>query len=108
MAPVMPRMWVPNPKPPALKSSFGSGKGGDTISSGIEGAWKPNPTKWDSGYLRVLFKYEYELVKSPASAHQWVAKDVDERDMIVDAHDLSKKHRPMKGCGGCHKLGIKT
>jgi len=56
----------------------------------------------------VLFKYEYELVKSPASAHQWVAKDVDERDMIVDAHDLSKKHRPMKGCGGCHKLGIKT
>jgi catalase-peroxidase len=77
------------------KSSFGSGKGGDTISSGIEGAWKPNPTKWDSGYLRVLFKYEWELVKSPAGAHQWLAKDVDERDMIVDAHDTSKKHRPM-------------
>jgi catalase-peroxidase len=77
------------------KSSFGSGKGGDTISSGIEGAWKPNPTKWDSGYLRVLFKYEWELVKSPAGAHQWLAKDVDERDMIVDAHDPSKKHRPM-------------
>jgi len=77
------------------KSSFGSGKGSDTISSGIEGAWKPNPTKWDSGYLRVLFKYEWELVKSPAGAHQWLAKDVDERDMIVDAHDPSKKHRPM-------------
>ncbi len=77
------------------KSGFGSGKGGDTISSGIEGAWKPNPTKWDSGYLRVLFKYEWELVKSPAGAHQWLAKDVDERDMIVDAHDPSKKHRPM-------------
>jgi catalase-peroxidase len=77
------------------KSSFGSGKGGDTISSGIEGAWKPNPTKFDLGYLRVLFKYEWELVKSPAGAHQWLAKDVDENDMIVDAHDPSKKHRPM-------------
>jgi len=77
------------------KSSFGSGKGGDTIGSGIEGAWKPNPTKWDLGYLRVLFKYDWELAKSPAGAHQWFAKDVDERDMIVDAHDPSKKHRPM-------------
>jgi len=77
------------------KSSFGSGKGGDTIGSGIEGAWKPNPTKWDLGYLRVLFKYDWELAKSPAGAHQWLAKDVDERDMIVDAHDPSKKHRPM-------------
>ncbi len=77
------------------KSSFGSGKGGDTISSGIEGAWKPNPTKWDMGYLKVMFKYEWELVKSPAGAHQWLAKDVDEEDMVVDAHDPSKKHRPM-------------
>jgi catalase-peroxidase len=77
------------------KSSFGSGKGGDTISSGIEGAWKPNPTKWDMGYLKVLFKYEWELVKSPAGAHQWLAKDVAEEDMVVDAHDPSKKHRPM-------------
>jgi len=77
------------------KSSFGSGKGGDTISSGIEGAWKPNPMKWDMGYLKVLFKYEWELVKSPAGAHQWLAKDVDEEDMVVDAHDPSKKHRPM-------------
>ena len=77
------------------KSSYGSGKGGDTISSGIEGAWKPNPTHWDMGYLKVLFKYEWELVKSPAGAHQWLAKDVDEEDMVVDAHDPSKKHPPM-------------
>jgi len=77
------------------KSSFGSGKGGDTISSGIEGAWKPNPTRWDMGYLKVLFKYEWELVKSPAGANQYLAKDVDDEDMVVDAHDPSKKHRPM-------------
>ena len=77
------------------KSSFGSGKGGDTMSSGIEGAWKPNPTTWDMGYLKVLFKYEWELVKSPAGANQWLAKDVDEEDMVVDAHDPSRKHPPM-------------
>jgi len=77
------------------KSSFGSGKGGDTIGSGLEGAWKPNPTKFDLGYLRVLFKYEWELLKSPAGAYIWLAKDVAEKDMVVDAHDPSKKHRPM-------------
>ena len=77
------------------KSSFGSGKAGDVIGSGIEGAWKPNPIQWDMGYLKVLFKYEWELVKSPAGAHQWLAKDVAEEDMIVDAHDPTKKHRPM-------------
>ena len=77
------------------KSSFGSGKDGDTISSGIEGAWKPNPTQWDMGYLKTLFKYEWELLKSPAGANQWLAKDVAEEDMVVDAHDPSKKHRPM-------------
>ncbi len=77
------------------KSSFGVGKGGDTISSGIEGAWKPRPTTWDMGYLKVLFKYEWELVKSPAGAHQWLAKDVDDEDMVLDAHDPTKKHRPM-------------
>lgn len=77
------------------KSSFVSGKGGDTIGSGIEGAWKTNPIKWDMGYLNVLFKYDWELVKSPAGAHQWLAKDVAEEDMVVDAHDPSKKHRPM-------------
>ena len=77
------------------KSSYKSGKGGDAIGSGIEGAWKPNPIKWDMGYLEVLFKYEWELVKSPAGANQWLAKDVDDEDMIVDAHDPSKRHRPM-------------
>ncbi len=77
------------------KSSFGSGKAGDAIGSGIEGAWKPNPIQWDMGYLKVLFKYEWELVKSPAGAHQWLAKGVAEEDMIIDAHDPTKKHRPM-------------
>jgi catalase-peroxidase len=77
------------------KSGFGSGRGGDTISSGLEGAWKPNPTTWDMGYLKVMFKYDWELVKSPAGAHQWLAKDVAEEDMVVDAHDPSKKRRPM-------------
>ncbi|WP_303721066.1 catalase/peroxidase HPI [Malonomonas rubra] len=76
-------------------SSYGSGNGGDTISSGIEGAWKPNPTQFDMGYLKVLFKYEWEKVKSPAGAWQWLAKDVEEEDMVVDAHDPTKKHRPM-------------
>jgi len=77
------------------RSSFGSGRGGDTISSGIEGAWKPNPTQWDMGYLKVLFKYEWELVKSPAGANQWLARDVAEEDLVVDAHDPAKKRRPM-------------
>jgi catalase-peroxidase len=77
------------------KSAHGSGIAGDTIGSGIEGAWKPNPTTWDMGYLKVLFKYEWELVKSPAGAHQWLAVDVEDEDMVVDAHDPSKKHRPM-------------
>ena len=77
------------------KSSYKSGKGGDTISSGIEGAWKPNPTQWDMGYLKVLFKYEWELLKSPAGAYIWLAKDVEDEDMVADAHDPTKKHRPM-------------
>lgn len=77
------------------KSSFRSGKGGDTIGSGIEGAWKAHPTKWDMGYLKTLFKYEWELVKSPAGAYQWLAKDVAEEDMVADAHNPNKKVRPM-------------
>ena len=77
------------------RSTHGSGIGGDQIGSGIEGAWKPNPTTWDNGYFKVLFKYEWELVKSPAGAHQWLAKDVDDEDMVVDAHDPTKRHRPM-------------
>ncbi len=77
------------------KNSFGSGKGVHTTTSGIEGAWKPNPTTWDNGYFDMLFGYEWELVKSPAGAKQWQAKDVAGKDMIPDAHDSSKKHRPM-------------
>jgi catalase-peroxidase len=73
----------------------GSGKGADTTTSGIEGAWKPNPTRWDMGYLTMLFRYEWELVKSPAGAWQWLAKDVAEADMIPDAHRPGVKHRPM-------------
>jgi len=76
-------------------SSHRSGKGYDTITSGVEGAWKPNPTTWDMGYFKVLFKYEWELTKSPAGAHIWLAKDVDDEDMVVDAHDPAIKHRPM-------------
>ncbi len=73
----------------------GKGHGADTITSGIEGAWKPNPTTWDMGYFKVLFKYDWELSKSPAGAHQWHPKNVAAEDMIPDAHDPSKKHRPM-------------
>ncbi|MFN7873323.1 MAG: catalase/peroxidase HPI [Cyanobacteriota bacterium] len=76
-------------------NSFGSGKGIDTITSGIEGAWKPNPTTWDQGYFEMLFTYEWELVKSPAGAWQWLAKDVREEHMIPDAHNPAIKHRPM-------------
>ena len=76
-------------------SKHGSGKAGDTITSGIEGAWTPNPTQWDNGYFTTLFKYDWELTKSPAGAWQWLAKGVAEEDMVPDAHDPSKKHRPM-------------
>lgn len=76
-------------------NDFGTGKGGDTTTSGIEGAWKPNPTKWDNGYFDTLFGYEWELVKSPAGAWQWLAKDVKDEHLIPDAHDPSKQHRPM-------------
>jgi catalase-peroxidase len=77
------------------KNSFGTGKGVYTTSSGIEGAWKPNPTRWDNGYLDMLFGYEWELVKSPAGANQWMAKNVKEENMIPDAHDPSRKYPPM-------------
>ena len=77
------------------KSSFGSGKGGDTIGSGIEGAWKPNPTKFDMGYLNTLFKYDWNLVKSPAGAFQWIPSDPLAATTVVDAHDPDKRHAPM-------------
>ena len=77
------------------KSDFGKGKGGDTISSGIEGAWKPNPTKYDMGYLNTLFQYDWNLVKSPAGANQWVPTDPAAADTVEDAHDPSKRHAPI-------------
>ncbi|MFG0251998.1 MAG: peroxidase family protein, partial [Phycisphaerales bacterium JB038] len=77
------------------KNRFGCGMAGDTITSGIEGAWTPNPTKWDMGYYDMLFGYEWELVKSPAGHWQWQAKDVAEEHMVIDAHDPSKKHPPI-------------
>jgi len=77
------------------KNAYGSGVGGDSITSGIEGAWTPNPTKWDNGYFDMLFGYEWECVKGPGGAWQWVAKDVAEKDLVPDAHDPSKKHPPI-------------
>ncbi len=73
-------------------SSYGSGKGGDTVTSGLEVTWTQTPTRWDNGFFKNLFAHEWELTKSPAGAHQWVAKDA-EAD-VPDAHDASKKHRP--------------
>ncbi len=77
------------------KNSFGSGKGKSTISSGIEGAWKPNPTKWDNGYFETLFGYEWELTKSPAGAQQWKPKGDAGAGTVADAHDPAKRHAPM-------------
>ncbi|HHT9056730.1 TPA: catalase/peroxidase HPI, partial [Burkholderia cenocepacia] len=74
------------------KSTFGTGKGKDTITSGLEVTWTSTPTKWSNDFFKHLFSYEWELTKSPAGAHQWVAKDADE--VIPDAYDASKKHRP--------------
>ena len=76
-------------------SSFRSGKGGDTITSGLEGAWTPTPITWDNSYFDTLFGYEWELVKSPAGAHQWAPKDGVASDTVPDAHDPAKKHAPM-------------
>lgn len=77
------------------KNSYGTGKGPHTITSGIEGAWKPNPTNWDNGYFETLFKYDWKLVKSPAGAHQWVPTDESAATLVVDAHDPSKRHAPI-------------
>ena len=77
------------------RSSFGSGKAGDAITSGIEGAWTPTPTTWDNSYFDTLFGYEWEVTKSPAGAWQWVPKDGAGADTVPDAHDPSKRHAPM-------------
>ena len=77
------------------KNSYGDGKGDDTITSGIEGAWTPKPTQWDMGYFDMLFSYEWEKVKSPAGAWQWVPKNIDEKDKVIGAHDSSKRYPPI-------------
>lgn len=77
------------------KNQHGSGKGGDTITSGLEGAWTPTPTTWDNSYFDTLFGYEWELSKSPAGAHQWKPKGDAGADTVPDAHDPNKRHAPM-------------
>ena len=77
------------------KNKYGSGKGAHTITSGLEGAWTNNPTKWDNGFLENLFKYEWELTKSPAGAKQWKPKNPEAQGTVPDAHDTSKRHAPM-------------
>jgi len=77
------------------KNSFGTGKGPDTITSGLEGAWTAQPTKWDGGYFHNLFAHEWELFKSPAGAQQWRPKDGAAADVVPDAHDPSKKSHPI-------------
>jgi len=77
------------------KNSYGTGRGADTITAGLEGAWTANPTQWDNGYFDVLLKYDWELTKSPAGAHQWTPKNCDEADMAPDAHIAGKKFPPM-------------
>ncbi len=76
-------------------NAFGSGVGIHATGSGIEGAWKPNPTTWDMGYFKVLFKYDWALGKSPAGAQQWHPVNCEAEDMVVDAHDPSLRHPPM-------------
>jgi catalase-peroxidase len=99
---VDPRYIGPEPEAAPLeeqglgwRNTFGTGKGADTLTSGLEGAWTNEPTKWDNGYLDNLFKYDWELTTSPAGAKQWTPKDASAQDTVPDAHDLSKRHAPM-------------
>ena len=77
------------------KNSFGSGNAGDTITSGLEGAWTSTPTHWSHGYLQNLFQYEWELTKSPAGAWQWTPKETSAQNTVPDAHDPNRSHAPM-------------
>jgi len=77
------------------KNAFGTGKGTDATTSGLEGAWTPSPTKWDNGYFDTLFGYEWELTKSPAGAHQWTPKNAAAATTVPDAQDPTKRHAPM-------------
>ena len=101
MRPLRPRHVGPEPEAAPLeqqgcgwKNSFGSGKGGDTITSGLEGAWSNTPTKWSNGFLDNLYKYDWELTKSPAGAFQWTPKNPEAQGTVPDAHDPSKRHAP--------------
>ncbi len=76
-------------------NAHGSGRGGDTITSGLEGAWTNEPTKWDNGFFDNLFNYEYELTTSPAGAKQWTPKNSEAQGTVPDAHDPTKRHAPM-------------
>ena len=100
--PIRASMSAPNPRAPAIeeqglgwKNTFGSGNGGDTITSGLEGAWTTNPVKWNNNYFDNLFGYEWELTKSPAGAQQWTPKNGAAAGTVPDAHDPAKKHAPM-------------
>ncbi len=77
------------------KNSYGSGKGVDTFTSGVEGTWTPTPTQWDNSYFETLFGFEWDLVKSPAGAWQWVPTDPEAHTLVADAHDPDKKHPPV-------------
>ncbi|MBU3729039.1 MAG: catalase-peroxidase, partial [Phycisphaerales bacterium] len=77
------------------KSSFGTGHGSDTITSGLEGAWTPTPTTWDSSYFDTLFGYEWKLTRSPAGAHQWIPTDESAKTAVRDAHDPKRRHAPV-------------
>ncbi len=77
------------------KNSYGSGKGGDTTTSGLEGAWTNEPTRWDNGFLDNLFRYDWELTESPAGAKQWTPRNPEAQGTVADAHDPSKRRTPM-------------
>jgi catalase-peroxidase len=77
------------------KNSFGTGKGADTITSGLEGAWTPSPTKWDNDYFKILFKYEWKQTKSPGGAIQWIPTDESASKIVPDAHIKGKTHAPV-------------
>jgi catalase-peroxidase len=77
------------------RNDYGTGKGDDTITSGLEGTWTPTPTKWDNSFLETLFGWEWELTKSPAGAWQWVPTDPEAHDLVADAHDPAKTHPPV-------------
>src|SRR5205814_6378568 len=76
------------------KNTFGTGKGGDAIGSGLEVTWTTTPTKWSNNFFENLFKYDWELTKSPAGAHQWTPKNPEAQGTVPDAHDPSKRHAP--------------